>query len=391
MLLLTVIFMDLLTGMEFDLFVPSFHELQTHFHLTPFYVEALLSSNFIGYCLSLFFVGSLSDRYGRKSMILFGLGLFILGSIFCLWAVAYPMLLIGRFLQGVGIAAPSILSFLVIADAYALKKQQYFMAMLNAVMNTACAIAPVIGSYVTLYFHWQGNFQLLLFIALFTACMAIFFIPLHKFPEHKEPTALRGYFSLFQSKPLLLLMVNIICMFVPYWIFVGMSPLLYMKSLGVNLSHFGYYQGVLALIFAIGCVLFGFIMNRHSSKTMLKLSFKICIISLLSVLWITLVNSKNPLQITLAFLPFIVSQIIPSNILFPLCLNFIPEAKGKISAVLQGSRLIFSALSLQLAGFFYQGTFQNIGWIISGFIIIGIITQWYVMKNRHLMEQLEVK
>jgi DHA1 family bicyclomycin/chloramphenicol resistance-like MFS transporter len=74
-----------------------------------------------------------------------------------------------------------------------------------------------------------------------------------------------------------------------------------------------------------------------------------------------------------------------------LCLNFIPEAKGKISAVLQGSRLIFSALSLQLAGFFYQGTFQNIGWIISGFIIIGIITQWYVMKNRHLMEQLEVK
>jgi hypothetical protein len=46
---------------------------------------------------------------------------------------------------------------------------------------------------------------------------------------------------------------------------------------------------------------------------------------------------------------------------------------------------------LQLAGFFYQGTFQNIGWIISGFIIIGIITQWYVMKNRHLMEQLEVK
>lgn len=391
MLLVTVIFMDLLTGMEFDLFVPSFNELQTQFHLTPFCVEALLSSNFVGYCLSLFLVGSLSDHYGRKSVILSGLVLFIIGSLFCLWGTAYPMLLIGRFLQGVGIAAPAILSFLVIADEYALKKQQYFMAMLNVVMNTACAIAPVIGSYVTLYFHWQGNFQVLLWLGVATGLMAFFFIPIYKLPEQKETLSLRGYFPLFQSKPLLLLMVNIICLFVPYWIFVGMSPLLYMKDLGVSLSHFGYYQGVLALVFAIGCLLFGLIMHRYSAKTMLKLSFKIYVISFISLLWIIVSNSLNPLWITLAFLPFIISQIIPSNILFPLCLNFIPEAKGKISAVLQGARLIFSALSLQLAGHFYEGNFQNIGWIISGFIFVGIMTQWAVMKNTRLMMLADTK
>ncbi|MFN7098124.1 MAG: MFS transporter, partial [Gammaproteobacteria bacterium] len=60
MILVAVILMDLLAGMEFDLFVPSFPELQTQFNLTPFWVEALLSANFIGYCLSLFFVGSLA-------------------------------------------------------------------------------------------------------------------------------------------------------------------------------------------------------------------------------------------------------------------------------------------------------------------------------------------
>ena len=73
MILITIICMDLLTGMEFDLFVPSFPQLQTHFGLSPFWVEALLSVNFIGYCLSLFFVGSLADRYGRKPIILLGL------------------------------------------------------------------------------------------------------------------------------------------------------------------------------------------------------------------------------------------------------------------------------------------------------------------------------
>src|SRR3990167_10702780 len=118
MILTAVILMDLLTGMEFDLFVPSFTQLQIHFGLTPFWVEALLSVNFIGYCFSLFFVGGLADRYGRKPIILWGLTTFVIGSILCLFEQSFNFLLIGRFLQGIGIAAPAILSFLINADTY---------------------------------------------------------------------------------------------------------------------------------------------------------------------------------------------------------------------------------------------------------------------------------
>src|SRR5579863_9332434 len=88
-LLVTVILMDLLAGIEFDLFVPSFPELQSQFSLSPSLVEALLSVNFIGYCLSLFFVGGLADRYGRKPIILLGIVTFIIGSILCLWMTRY--------------------------------------------------------------------------------------------------------------------------------------------------------------------------------------------------------------------------------------------------------------------------------------------------------------
>ncbi len=388
MILIAVILMDLLAGMEFDLFVPSFPELQTQFNLSPFLVEALLSINFIGFCLSLFFVGSLADRYGRKPIITLGLTIFIIGTILCLWGSTYLFLIMGRFLQGVGIAAPAILSFLIIADLYSLKKQQYLMAMLNGLMNASVGAAPIIGSYITLYFHWQGNFIALLLLSLFTFIITLLFIPAVKRPEIKETLSWRGYIPLFKSRPMVLLMVFISVNYVPYWVFVGMSPLLYIKDLHVSLSYFGYYQGVLALVCAIGSIAFGFILNKFDQKKMLYIAGCIFFASLISIAVVTIQNSHNPLLITLAFLPFIIGQIIPGIILYPLCLNFMPQAKGRVSAVLQGTRLILCALSLQVAGFYYTGSFQNIGIIIASFIFIVVITFFLVTKNHALMKRL---
>ena len=391
LVLLTIIFMDLLTGMEFDLFVPSFPELQHQFALSPFWVEALLSINFLGYCLSLFFVGGLADRFGRKPILLFGLSIFVVGSVLCLWAPFYSLLLIGRFLHGVGIAAPAILSFLIIADAYPLKQQQVFMAMMNGVMNMAVAASPVLGSYITFYFHWQGNFITLLGLTLVTLLMTLFFIPAHSQPSRKEDSSPFDYLPLFKSKPLMILMLHITLMIVPYWIFVGMSPLLYMKALGVSLAYFGYYQGVLALLFAFGSIAFGFLIYRFDRKKTLYWSNQVFIISFLSMVLVTWTNCANPLFITIAFIPFVIGQIIPATILYPLCLNFMPEAKGRVSAVIVGGRLILCALSLQCAGFFYRGSIQQIGLIILPFILLSIITLFKVIKNDEVMKFGDIK
>ncbi|MES2219106.1 MAG: MFS transporter [Pseudomonadota bacterium] len=386
-LLVTIIFMDLLAGMEFDLFVPSFPELQSHFNLTPFWVEALLSVNFIGYCLSLFFVGGLADRYGRKPIILWGLVIFILGSFLCLYSYFYHLLILGRFLQGIGVAAPAVLSFLIIADLYPLKEQQVWMGILNGAINIAVAVSPVIGSYLTLYFNWQGNFVALLLLGLLTLFMTIFFIPFHKLASNNPALPLAGYRSIIKSKPLMLLITNILLLYVPYWVFVGMSPLLYIKDLNVSLAHFGYYQGMLAFVFAIGSIAYGLMIRKHEfdQKRMLNLTLLILIMSLVTLSIVVLVESKNPLFITLAFLPFVISEIIPTVILYPLALNFLPRVKARVSAMIQGARLIVTAFGVQMAGYFYQGTFQNIGIVLICFILVAGVTLYLVINNKQLM------
>lgn len=386
-LLATVMLMDILGGAELDLFIPSFPELQTQFHLSPFWVETLLSINFIGFCLSLFIVGGLADKYGRKPIILSGLLIFILGSLSCLIATSYPFLIMGRFLQGLGVAAPATLCYLIIADAYPLKQQQFLMAMLNGLTNISIALAPVIGSYISLYFHWQGNFIALLALGIIVFIMTIWGIPTQTLPErHKATLSLRGYIPLFQSKPLMLMLTQLVFGAVTYYVFIGMSPILYMEDLGVSLSDFGFYQGALALIFALGSIGSGFIIHRFNQQNMLKISAHACVLSLIILAWVTWIDSPSPLLITLSLLPFSIAVAVPVTILAPVALNFIPHAKGRIAAVFQGARLIFMAIGLQIAGYYYQNSFQNIGIIITMCFLISIITLFMVIETPAVIE-----
>jgi DHA1 family bicyclomycin/chloramphenicol resistance-like MFS transporter len=228
-----------------------------------------------------------------------------------------------------------------------------------------------------------------LFLGLVVLAMTLIFIPKSKLSETKESLSLTGYLPIFKSKPLLLLLTHIIIVIVPYWIFVGISPLLYIKDLGVPLAHFGYYQGIFALIFAIGSVLYGLkLKNRqYNQRKMIHIAIIILIFALISIAITTITNSRNPLLITLSFVPFIISQIIPSTILYPLAINFIPEAKGKVSAIMQGVRLIITALCLQIIGYFYNGTFQNIGIILTTFILLAVITLFFVVNNRKIIAE----
>ena len=388
MILATIILMDILAGTEFDLFVPSFPDLQRYFDLTPFWVEALLSVNFLGYFASLFFVGSLADRYGRRPLILLGVMVFLVGTGMCLMASSFEVLMAGRFLQGLGIGAPATLSFLIIADLYSLKKQQSLFALLNGLMNASAGAAPVVGSYITLSYQWQGNFWALLFLGVVVLMMSFFFIPVHKEipPQNKDFST--GYGGILKTKPLVLLMGFFVCGFMPYWIFVGMAPLLYMEDLGVSLADFGYYQGSLAFIFAVGSVAMGFVIARVNAQKMLAFSGYLFGFSFLTIGAATLYDTSHALMITLVIVPFVVAQIIPNNLLYPVCLNYIPQAKGRVSALLQGGRLVFSAITLQIAGYFYQGSFQNIGILLCVFVFMSVVGLYLVMKSKSLMAPL---
>jgi DHA1 family bicyclomycin/chloramphenicol resistance-like MFS transporter len=253
-------------------------------------------------------------------------------------------------------------------------------------MSLSVAAAPVAGRYIAMYFHWQGNFVALLAIGFITLLMTFFFIP-HDQPVARQVSmSLRGYLPVLRSQPLMLLIIHIAFICVPYWVFLGMSSMLYIKDLGVSISQYGFYQGTWAFVFALGSILFGFVISKLDPKKLLSASGYIIIISMVLIGYVTYIDSRDPLLITLALIPFSISTIIPVTILYPVCLNLLPEIKGRVSAIVSFSRLVLSALGLEIAGYFYQGSFRNIGVVITCFILVAIITLFMILNNSELMK-----
>lgn len=380
-LFIVILLICILSGAEVDLFIPSLPELQKIFNLSPFWVQLTLSVNFITYCIGCLFAGALGDRFNRRHVMLMSLFIFVIGSVACFQANHFETLLIGRALQGLGMAAPAVLSYTIISDHYPLKKQIGMLGILNGMTTTAMAFAPTIGSYVNLYFNWRGNFAILLAFGVVCLVAGYFIIP-NKKGEPSVSLSPLAYLPLLRSPTLFSYIAAITFIATAYWVFIGISPLLFMKDLGVTLKQFGLYQGALAGIFAIVSLLSPRILATYGQRHCFRVSMQMTVISTILIILLSLSHTNNPLIITATLMVYAVSVVFPINILYPLSLEIIPHTKARTAALIQAGRLTLTALSLQTVSYFYNGTFFNVGMAMTLFLTLSLLCIYLIVRKQ---------
>jgi DHA1 family bicyclomycin/chloramphenicol resistance-like MFS transporter len=377
----TVLFIQVLCGMEIDLFIPSFPELQNVFNLNAAMVQMTLSVNFVAFCVCSLFAGALGDRYNRRHILLVGLSIFVLGSLICVSAQNYTLLILGRLLQGVGISAPAILSFPVLLEECTPQEQPGIMGLVNGVKTLAMAIAPVIGSFVNLYFSWRGNFTVLLGLGLLCLVASYFTIPNTK-GDPSVSLSLRAYVPLLKSKTLFTFLFGLSLLTGAYWLFTGMAPILYMEAMAVPLSHYGFYQGSLSLTFAIVCIISPAVFKLFGQKRCFYFGVIACLLSAILILGLVLLKVNDPLTITSVLLIFSVGAVFPINILYPALLEVLPNTKGRSAGLGQAILLLLTACLLELAGYFYNGQFTAIGIIMFISMMLSLILIEVILRNK---------
>ncbi|MDN5864618.1 MAG: multidrug effflux MFS transporter [Gammaproteobacteria bacterium] len=140
-------------------------------------VQFTMASYLIGSALSRLAYGPLSDRFGRRPVMLVGALILVAGTLLCLLSFSIWPLIAGRLVQGVGACAGGVLSDAAVRDAFPADKREGIYARLNAAFALAPAVGPVVGVYAASKLGWHGNFGLLLALSVLLLVLVWRYLP----------------------------------------------------------------------------------------------------------------------------------------------------------------------------------------------------------------------
>ncbi|MGC9423514.1 multidrug efflux MFS transporter EmrD [Vibrio sp.] len=152
------------------MYVPSVGYMANEFLVTPAALQAVMACYLIPYGFSQFIYGTLSDRLGRKPIIIAGLAIYIVGSLVALFAHQYSLFLAGSFIQGLGIGCGGAMSRTLTRDCFSGAKLHQANSLISMCLIFSPLIAPVLGGYLTETFGWRSSY---LFLSLFAIAVII--------------------------------------------------------------------------------------------------------------------------------------------------------------------------------------------------------------------------
>ena len=250
-----------------DTYIPAFAGIAQALDATPIEMQQTLSGYLLGFAVMNLFHGALSDSFGRRPVVLWGMAVFALSSMGCALAGSIGQLVFWRTVQGLSAGAGVVVSRAIIRDMFPPSEAQRVMSQVTIFFGLAPAIAPMIGGFLYVHADWHAIFWFLVFIGalLFGVTWRLMPETLHR--DHRQPfhvgSLMRGYRSLVGSRRFLLLALASGIPFNGMFLYVLAAPVFLIMGLtsianvvcNLTLPHSAFWAFPLISSFAFGWAL----------------------------------------------------------------------------------------------------------------------------------------
>jgi MFS transporter, DHA1 family, multidrug resistance protein len=250
-----------LTGlgpMSSDMYVPSLPAIGHSLQVPIAQVQLTISSYLIGFAIGQIIYGPISDRFGRKPVLLAAICVYGLGSVLCATTQSIDALIASRFVQALGGAGAIVLARAVVRDLYSGVRAGRELSLMGSIQAFAPIVAPLIGGVLQTVFGWHASFILLIIVAVAAGTATARLLPETLRKRTSQPLSLASMGSLYGSvlahKSFLAHLAIMTTTFVGLYSWVSGASIVIQGVYGLSPLAFG-------LTYAVGS--FGYMLGTH--------------------------------------------------------------------------------------------------------------------------------
>ena len=196
---LTLLLGSLLTvgALSIDMYLPALPAISLGLNSPIEKVQLSITVFLAGVAAGMLFYGPISDKYGRRWVLLSGLSLYCIATIFCILATNIEQFIVARFFQALGASSASALSRAVVRDLYSELEAIRKLSLMSVINAGGPLIAPIVGSFLLGHWGWRSIFYALLFWGLLNALLVWKYLPETLHHSKQSATGLGNAFAAY--------------------------------------------------------------------------------------------------------------------------------------------------------------------------------------------------
>lgn len=252
--------------LSIDMYLPAMPVMEKVFHTSTAAVQMTMVTFLVGYALGQSLYGPLTDRFGRKPPLYASLVLLILASLGCAFSPSIQVMSIFRLLQAIGACGGAVVSRAMVRDLFPVHELRRVFSMLVLVLGVSPVVAPLIGSYLLVWFGWNAAYYAQALVGI--ACMVGMHFRLPESLEHEARRALdwdtirSAYTRLFKDGTFL--GASAVCGFgsAGTFAYITSAPFVFISLYKLPTEEFGWLFGAIAMGMVVASQINGRIAHR---------------------------------------------------------------------------------------------------------------------------------
>ena len=369
-------------GMQ--ILLPALPVIKQKFYVTNDVAQLTLSLSMLAIAIGTLVYGPLSDKFGRKRVMLVGIVITIFGSIVCFVADSIMLLISGRFIQAFGGAVGLVLARAIVRDVYGPEEAARVIATLVMVMVVLPMMSPALGGELMQRFGFESVFIVIAFASAIAFVFLFLWLPetlAKPVPFEGVKSMLMTFSKLFASRVFCGYAFCVTFVSVVFFSFISAAPEIMVSVLKRPPTEYGYYFIMIPAGFMTGNYV-----ARHYGRTisidnMIAIGASIGVFGIVLALFLQTLGMNSPVAL---FLP-IALAVFGNGITLPnaqaAAINEFPEYAGTASGLTGFLQMAVSSVAAQAVALIFNGTvYPLLGLMLVASIISLLIFRWGVLN-----------